>query len=70
MPSPEPSPTRHDFGNSLVSPGLRLPTGSLIIDAYAGTKRMVQLNQNYQKRYWDYTKIIVVWVVVLVLSSL
>ena len=35
-------------------------------DAYAGTKRMVQLNQNYQKRYWDYTKIIVVWVVVLV----
>lgn len=34
MPSPEPSPTRHDFGNSLVSPGLRLPTGSLIIDAY------------------------------------
>lgn len=36
-------------------------------DAYAGTKRMVQLNQNYQKRYWDYTKILVVWVFVLVL---
>lgn len=35
-------------------------------DAYAGTKRMVQLNQNYQKRYWDYTKIVMAWVFILI----
>jgi hypothetical protein len=36
-------------------------------NAYANTQRMIQLNNNYQKRYWDYTKIIIVWVGVLAL---
>jgi len=36
-----------------------------IDDAYAGTKRIVQLNQNYQKRYWDYTKVLIMWVFIL-----
>jgi hypothetical protein len=36
-------------------------------DAYSSTNRMIKLNDNYQKRTWDYTKIIVVWVGVLAL---
>lgn len=35
--------------------------------AYASTQRMIDLNRNYQKRTWDYTKIIVVWMGVLAL---
>ena len=35
---------------------------SSVDTAYESTQRMVELNNNYQKRYWDYTKIIVVWV--------
>jgi hypothetical protein len=40
---------------------------SSVDTAYESTQRMVELNNNYQKRYWDYTKIIVVWVGVLAL---
>ena len=40
---------------------------SSVDNAYESTQRMVELNNNYQKRYWDYTKIIVVWVGVLAL---
>jgi hypothetical protein len=36
-------------------------------NAYDSTRRMVHLNNNYQKRYWDYTKIIMIWVGVLAL---
>ena len=36
-------------------------------NAYESTQRMVQLNNNYQKRYWDYTKIIIIWIGVLAL---
>jgi hypothetical protein len=36
-------------------------------NAYDSTRRMVELNNNYQKRYQDYTKIIIVWVGVLAL---
>jgi hypothetical protein len=40
---------------------------SSVDNAYASTQRMIQLNNNYQKRYWDYTKIIIVWTGVLAL---
>lgn len=36
-------------------------------NAYASSQRIVQLNNNYQKRYWDYTKIIMIWATVLAL---
>jgi len=35
--------------------------------AYSSTQRMIDLNRNYQKRTWDYTKIIIVWMGVLAL---
>jgi hypothetical protein len=38
-----------------------------IANASAGIQRMTDINYNYQKRYWDYTKIVIIWTVILAL---
>jgi len=38
-----------------------------INNASSGIKRMTNINYNYQKRYWDYTKIVIIWTCVLAL---
>ena len=54
--------------NIITNEAARLQAKKSNVDnAYASTQRMVQLNSNYQKRYWDYTKIIIAWTGVLAL---